>query len=567
MAAGVGEATPHAPALRPELGFSFARETAVTDLNAMGHLAGMQQRRQLAEQQARIAREQESRDRHLAAQQAEVVRLLREQQDKEEAEKARRESLPKCPECISPVPTGAKRCPQCRIEIVSWDYVRQGRLEWRLICRPAEAHRILHERCSAIASMAGLFRDNCLHALTPMDSRWQTEATQSHQSLMSLLASQNHRSREALQRVLKQWLAGALLSLPEDDKKLTEVESQIEAEYPESRIASLLATGQAPSRGAPSAIESLTGCFGVLAIVVAGCMALAGGLLTFTGSAPSTPEERKELIRLLQIGAVLILPMMLGATVRAVRIYLHNRVKNTSHRLAAQMSESRCAALADLERQRIAISDKWKAKLEKGGYLKALSRLRAACDTSVTAASSAWAQKQKMDFFLDALVDTSLFSESIGITFNEWPRDVIAQARVTLTKAPMSFPAAAAINADGSRIDRIMASAQEFCDALASLPVTRAANETLGDDTTSCSSWDFEGLPSALHAAIAERSDLMWCITFPGGEPTDPLDAATMQAWLAGGYATGAEAVWRSDWPEWRPVRDVFPDSFGGATS
>jgi hypothetical protein len=61
-----------------------------------------------------------------------------------------------------------------------------------------------------------------------------------------------------------------------------------------------------------------------------------------------------------------------------------------------------------------------------------------------------------------------------------------------------------------------------------------------------------------LHPVIAEQPDLSWCIAFPGGEPTPPMPAATMQAWLDSGEATGDEVVWRSDWPEWRPVRDVF---------
>jgi hypothetical protein len=61
-----------------------------------------------------------------------------------------------------------------------------------------------------------------------------------------------------------------------------------------------------------------------------------------------------------------------------------------------------------------------------------------------------------------------------------------------------------------------------------------------------------------LHPALAERPDLEWCIAFPGGEPTEPLSAASMQAWLESGQVTGTEVVWRSDWPEWRPARDVF---------
>ena len=66
--------------------------------------------------------------------------------------------------------------------------------------------------------------------------------------------------------------------------------------------------------------------------------------------------------------------------------------------------------------------------------------------------------------------------------------------------------------------------------------------------------------PSVLHPALAERPDLEWCIAFPGGEPTEPVSAESMQAWLESGQVVGNEVVWRSDWPDWRPARDVFPD-------
>ncbi|NBW96425.1 MAG: DUF4339 domain-containing protein [Planctomycetia bacterium] len=66
--------------------------------------------------------------------------------------------------------------------------------------------------------------------------------------------------------------------------------------------------------------------------------------------------------------------------------------------------------------------------------------------------------------------------------------------------------------------------------------------------------------PPTLHPALAERPDLKWCIAFPGGDPTEPLGVESMQAWLESGQVEGSEVVWRSDWPEWRPVGEVFPD-------
>jgi hypothetical protein len=99
-------------------------------------------------------------------------------------------------------------------------------------------------------------------------------------------------------------------------------------------------------------------------------------------------------------------------------------------------------------------------------------------------------------------------------------------------------------------------------------------NSTQEDSTHDVSDRDMVGIepvaaaeggpPPSLHAVIAERPDLTWCIAFPGGDPTEALDAVTMQAWLDGGHATGTEVVWRLDWPKWRPVQEVFPDVFGG---
>jgi len=74
-----------------------------------------------------------------------------------------------------------------------------------------------------------------------------------------------------------------------------------------------------------------------------------------------------------------------------------------------------------------------------------------------------------------------------------------------------------------------------------------------------------EVAPPPWHAAIADRPDLTWRIAYPGGEASEPVDAATLQEWLAAGQADGSELVWRADWTEWRPVHEVFPDSFAGA--
>jgi hypothetical protein len=69
-----------------------------------------------------------------------------------------------------------------------------------------------------------------------------------------------------------------------------------------------------------------------------------------------------------------------------------------------------------------------------------------------------------------------------------------------------------------------------------------------------------EPLPDqvAEHAALDERPDLAWCVAVRGGTPSAPLDTAAMRAWLESGVASADHVVWRQDWPDWRPLADVF---------
>jgi hypothetical protein len=69
---------------------------------------------------------------------------------------------------------------------------------------------------------------------------------------------------------------------------------------------------------------------------------------------------------------------------------------------------------------------------------------------------------------------------------------------------------------------------------------------------------------AALHPAIAERPELAWCVAVPGGEPSPPYDGPALQRWLDAGSATGEEVVWRADWPQWVPIRTVFPQFVPG---
>jgi len=59
---------------------------------------------------------------------------------------------------------------------------------------------------------------------------------------------------------------------------------------------------------------------------------------------------------------------------------------------------------------------------------------------------------------------------------------------------------------------------------------------------------------------IAEASTASWCTAVPGGQPSDAMSGSAFLEWLTSGTVTGGELVWRSDWTDWRPVAEVFPN-------
>lgn len=61
--------------------------------------------------------------------------------------------------------------------------------------------------------------------------------------------------------------------------------------------------------------------------------------------------------------------------------------------------------------------------------------------------------------------------------------------------------------------------------------------------------------------AIAEAPGSTWCWALPGGQASPQLHADGMREWLDSGMVTGAELVWRSDWTNWMPLREVFPEA------
>ncbi|MFM9059652.1 MAG: GYF domain-containing protein [Planctomycetaceae bacterium] len=91
-------------------------------------------------------------------------------------------------------------------------------------------------------------------------------------------------------------------------------------------------------------------------------------------------------------------------------------------------------------------------------------------------------------------------------------------------------------------------------------------DEPRGDGPSAGSAWQRDGAAFAdaqgpVHAALEDQPGLAWCVAIRGGAPSAPLDAAAMRTWLASGAASADHVVWRQDWPEWRPLEEVFPDA------
>ena len=68
-----------------------------------------------------------------------------------------------------------------------------------------------------------------------------------------------------------------------------------------------------------------------------------------------------------------------------------------------------------------------------------------------------------------------------------------------------------------------------------------------------------DSMPAVLH----EDPGQLWRIAPPGGEPSSAMEGTELLALLKSSKINSNVYVWRTDWPEWKPVVTVFPDFFG----
>jgi hypothetical protein len=141
-----------------------------------------------------------------------------------------------------------------------------------------------------------------------------------------------------------------------------------------------------------------------------------------------------------------------------------------------------------------------------------------------------------------------------------WAREIPLDPAVIAT-LPRALPFGAVKAAAEAAAAAARAATEPAVAAEAEAPASSSIFDEPPDDPIA-EVVDVEEPPRRFAAAIADQPDLTWCIAFPGGDPSEPIDGHTMQDWLDGRQAEGSEVVWRADWPEWLPVRQVFPEYF-----
>lgn len=133
------------------------------------------------------------------------------------------------------------------------------------------------------------------------------------------------------------------------------------------------------------------------------------------------------------------------------------------------------------------------------------------------------------------------------------------QDRRSVEVAPAEFPVGRLVSTDPTLAAGLPRALRLLPSSPASEPVEGWVS--VGPESTPTPPSD-GGAPGRrpLHPTIAARPEAAWCHAVPGGSASEPLPAHAMQAWLESGGVRADELVWRSDWPEWIPIGDVFPE-------
>ena len=409
-------------------------------LGAMGQLAGMRQREAIAKQQA-------ARDAQLAAQNAELVALLKEQKAREDAAQARLEAMPKCPDCKTPVEVGSRRCPQCHIEIISWDYSNEP-FSWRLICRAEEAEGLLQKRCNNLLKDIGIYRDQCLESLEAVNTDWQSRCEAASGHVWSTLKKFNAESQATLQRLLSQVLSGKRLATPKDEEALRQARLRVESlplpcDAPEeTEYAPVLQVG---------AVGKLAGYLAVLSFLLVLLSGVAIPVLWCSNWWSATTGASKDVVPLgrwvIVFCVALVVSVISARTAEALKtralikaapeIAEENKRRQAKAKSRQEMRTARAEAEVDYQKKVEAVDQAWRTKLEANGLLPALNELAHLLASGDYACSQAKRRLEQMMFIWGVLADTRNFAKGVGVTLRISGMD---SDESSLGKALKSFP-------------------------------------------------------------------------------------------------------------------------------
>jgi hypothetical protein len=370
-------------------------------LDAMGDLARLNQAKALAKQQAQ-------RDAQLAAQNAEVVRLLKEQKEREEAEKARIAAMPKCPDCLKPVEVGSRRCPHCRSGIVSWDYASEGQ-SWRLICREADAPHSLQNRCERVAREAVLHRDACIRSMEFIDNKWQQEVLDACRAIRQVVSSYNADSRNLLLDIVEKRIAGEPLTSPREEASLQKLRDQCAAEFSSATLLTLQADlKQKEDKVALS--KTSKPLVWVIHFMTLSCSVILVLLLWGKVSSDGWRES---------LGAICSIAVAVGVLVWTSLWFIKvTRQRETAVAMAAavlaEFREREATARSTLQAKVMAVSSAWEEKLAQIGLLQPIEVLVTKLRESMEASLTACEAYKALSAALLALASTREFMESLG---------------------------------------------------------------------------------------------------------------------------------------------------------
>lgn len=373
-------------------------------LDAMGDLARLNQARDLARQQAK-------RDAQLAAQNAEVVRLLKEQKEREEAEKARLQAMPKCPECLQPVEVGARRCPQCRAEIISWDY-HDAAYSWRLICRRKDLSSALTARCEHLNREANENNARLLLCLDGIAAHVE-RAAKTCEAIRGVVSRYRENDRAVIIHLLRQFYAGKRFATEQEERRIRQAEIALASEYSGDKIAQLAAEAQKEQ----SSAGPVLGC-GCL-LTLASAALLAPGVVRFMFGGP----VNLPLASILIFSAVGAFCMLFGLGL------LSNRGSDTSQKRLVEAQAQRRTLEHKSESLTKSAHDKWVGKFTDNGLLPHVQSLALQSEKVSDAVGEYNNVQQMLDRSVKSFLALETFAEGEGVALGPSLKDFAQRVR------------------------------------------------------------------------------------------------------------------------------------------